>query len=75
MRVDQILSVIQNSDGDMVLDVDLFDIFDFADGTTSYAFHIMLGADDRTLTSAEIDEVMEKIMQGLQEELGIEVRK
>ena len=75
VRVDQILSVIQNSDGDMVLDVDLFDIFDFADGTTSYAFHIMLGADDRTLTSAEIDEVMEKIMQGLQEELGIEVRK
>jgi len=74
-RVDEILSTIQAAGGEMILDTDLFDIFDFADGSTSYAFHILIGANDRTLTSSEIDSVMEKIITKLNKELGIEIRK
>ncbi len=75
VRVDEILSTIQAAGGEMILDTDLFDIFDFADGSTSYAFHILIGANDRTLTSSEIDSVMEKIITKLNKELGIEIRK
>ncbi len=74
-RVDDILVTIQKAGGNLVLDVDLFDIFDFVDGSTSYAFHIMIGADDHTLTSQEIDNVMENIIRKLREDLGIEIRK
>jgi phenylalanyl-tRNA synthetase beta chain len=75
VKVEQILSLIQLEGGNMIIDVDLFDIFDFADSTTSYAFHIMLGADDHTLTSQEIDDTMGNIIQKLKEDLGIEIRK
>ncbi|KKU55074.1 MAG: Phenylalanine-tRNA ligase beta subunit, partial [Candidatus Moranbacteria bacterium GW2011_GWE1_49_15] len=75
MRVDDVLQAIQDLGGNLVLDVDLFDIFDFADGSTSFAFHVMLGAEDRTLRSPEIDEAMAKIMEGLEKEHGMEIRK
>jgi phenylalanyl-tRNA synthetase beta chain len=73
--VDDILAIIQNAGGQMVLDVDLFDIFDFADGTTSFAFRILLGVDDRTLHSAEIDTVINGVIQELELNSNIEVRK
>ena len=75
MHVDQVLSVLQKSGGDFILDTDLFDIFDFADDSSSFAFRILLGANDRTLTSKEIDEIMEKITFQLENELKVEIRK
>lgn len=75
IRVDDILEMMQLAGGNLVLDVDLFDIFDFADNTSSFAFHIMLGADDRTLTSKEIYETMSKITQRLEEDSRINIRK
>ncbi len=73
--VDEILQTIQKAGGNLVLDVDLFDIFDFADGSSSYAFHIIFGADNRTLKSGEVDKLMEKIISSLEKELGVKVRK
>ncbi len=73
--VDEILQTIQKIGGNLVLDVDLFDIFDFADGSSSYAFHIIFGADNRTLKSGEVDEVMKKIISSLEKEMGVKVRK
>lgn len=75
VRVDDILKIMQSAGGNLVLDVDLFDIYDFADGTSSYAFHILIGADDRTLTSGEIDGVMEKITQELEKKEDLQIRK
>lgn len=57
------------------MDVDLFDIFDFADGSSSYAFHIIFGADDKTLKSEEVDRLMGKIISSLEKEMGVKVRK
>ena len=74
-RVDDILRVIQKTGGNLVLDADLFDIFDFEDNTSSYAFHIIFGADNRTLTSEEVDVLMEKITNNLENNLKVKVRK
>ncbi len=74
-RIDEILSLIQTEGGDLIVDVDLFDIFDFADGTSSYAFHVIFNAEDRTLTTQEADSVMEKIISKLESELKVQIRK
>jgi len=75
VRVDDILRVIQKTGGNLVLDADLFDIFDFEDNTSSYAFHIIFGADNRTLKSEEVDVLMEKIINNLEKGLRVKVRK
>ncbi|EKD46672.1 MAG: hypothetical protein ACD_67C00121G0003 [uncultured bacterium] len=75
VRVDEILSVIQFAGGDLVLDVDLFDVIDFADATTSIAFHIFLGADEKTLTGKEVDDVINEIMNQLESKLDVKIRK
>ncbi len=75
LLVDDILQAIQKAGGDLVVDVDLFDIFDFADGSSSYAFHIIFGADNRTLENREVDELMKKIISSLEKDLRMKVRK
>lgn len=74
-RVADILAVIRSEGGELVVDVDLFDIFDFADGTSSYAFHIVLNGQERTLTSQEVDEIIEKIILKLETNLKVKIRK
>jgi phenylalanyl-tRNA synthetase beta chain len=73
VRVDAILKKIQETGGDLVLDVDLFDIFDTEDGKSSYAFHIIFGA-DRTLKTEEADELLKKIIQDLETEIQVKIR-
>jgi len=74
-RVDEILEVIQSAGGSLLVDVDLFDIFDFADGTSSYAFRIMFSGGDRTLTSQEVDVLMQRITDKLENSLKVQIRK
>jgi phenylalanyl-tRNA synthetase beta chain len=74
IQVDDILQVIQEAGGKTVLDADLFDIYDFEDGSTSFAFHILFGAPDRTLQSAEVDSLMQKITDNLEKELKVKIR-
>lgn len=75
IRVEDILAVIQASGGNLIIDVDLFDIFDLKEAGTSFAFHIIFGADDRTLRNEEVDDIMKKVTKNLEDELGVEVRK
>ncbi|KKP97360.1 MAG: Phenylalanine-tRNA ligase beta subunit [Candidatus Moranbacteria bacterium GW2011_GWE1_36_7] len=75
VRVDEILQTIQLAGGDLVLDVDLFDAIDFADDTSSFAFHIILGSSERTLTGKEIDDAMNLITKQLESKLGIKIRQ
>ncbi|HDZ85802.1 MAG TPA: phenylalanine--tRNA ligase subunit beta [Candidatus Moranbacteria bacterium] len=75
VRVDDILANLQAFGGNLVLDVDLFDIYDFENNTSSYAFHIIFGADDRTLQSEEVDKLMKKITSNLEKDLGVKIRK
>jgi len=73
--VDEVLEIIQKAGGDMILDVDLFDMYDFEEGGTSLAFHIIFGAENRTLESNEVDILMEKITTLLEKDLKVKVRK
>jgi phenylalanyl-tRNA synthetase beta subunit len=72
--VDTILRKIQETGGDLILDVDLFDIFDTENGKASYAFHIIFGA-DRTLKNEEVEEILKKIAKDLEQELPVKIRK
>jgi len=74
IRVDDILKEIYKSGGELVLNVDLFDIFDFEDGTSNYAFHILLGAAERTLESVEIETLMKNISENLEKNLKVKIR-
>jgi phenylalanyl-tRNA synthetase beta chain len=75
VRVDEILMTIQKAGGDIVLDTDLFDAIDFEDDSSSFAFHIILGASQRTLTGKEIDDAMGAITNQLENDLNVKLRR
>lgn len=75
VRVDDILQIIQQVGKELVLDVELFDVIDFVDSSTSFAFHISLGAEGRTLTGKEIEDVINMLITELEKTLGVKVRK
>jgi len=70
----EIQKLIKKIGGNLVLNVSMFDVF-FKDGATSFAYHIEFGASERTLENIEVDEVMGRIVAGLEKELGLEIRK
>ena len=70
----EIQKMIKKIGGNLVLDVKMFDVF-FKDGVTSFAYHIEFGSSERTLESKEIDDLMGRIVAGLEKELGVEIRK
>ena len=69
-----IQNLIKKIGGELVLSVKLFDVFK-KDNQTSFAYHVEFGVSERTLESREVDEVMEKVIVGLEKELGLEIRK
>jgi len=73
--VDEILQVIQEAGGNLVIDTDLFDIYDLSENETSFAFRIFFASDNRTLRNEEVDEAMKKIINKLEKELEVKVRK
>ncbi len=76
IRVAEVLSEIQAAGGDLIVDVDLFDIFENSqDNMKSLAFHIVFGSDERTLENKEIDRLMNKIVASLEENLKVRIRK
>ncbi len=75
-RVADIERVIYASGGEFIKDVDVFDIYDNTEtGERSLAFHMIFGADERTLTSEEIDAQINVIITDLEKDENIEVRK
>ncbi|MGB9743152.1 MAG: phenylalanine--tRNA ligase subunit beta [Minisyncoccales bacterium] len=70
VRVEDVLNIIETAGGILVRDVDLFDIYEseqLPEGKKNLAFHIIYQADDRTLTSAEIEQTQQKIIKALEE--------
>ncbi len=78
VKVAQIMNKINLTGGEVVRDVDLFDIYEgegLPAGKKSLAFHLIYQAENRTLTSEEIDRVQGKIIKELEKEEGWKVRK
>ena len=76
VRVIEILNIINRVGGELISDVDLFDIYENDDDQRkSLAFHIIYQAQDRTLSSEEIDQLQNKIVENLEKNLNWEIRK
>ncbi|MEN8251974.1 MAG: hypothetical protein ABFQ53_00110, partial [Patescibacteria group bacterium] len=74
--VGDIERVIYSVGGELVKDVDLFDIYENAQtNERSMAFHIIFGAHERTLKASEVDEKISVIISSLEEELDVEIKK
>ena len=77
-KVEEVLNVIEIAGGKLVRDVDLFDIYEgeeLPENRKNLAFHVVFQADDRTLTNQEINEIQDKIINALEENLNWTVRK
>ena len=77
-KVVEVLNEINRVGGKLVRDVDLFDIYsgeEIARGKENFAFHIIYQAEDRTLSSKEIDKIHQKIIKALEKNPSWEVRK
>lgn len=74
----EVLNKINTVGGPLVRDVDLFDIYEgdkIPQGMKSLAFHIVYQAQDRTLSSKEIEKIHNKIITALEENPEWQVRK
>lgn len=77
-KVIELLNVINSVGGELIRDVDLFDLYEgepLPEGKKNVAFHIIYQAKDRTLTSKEIDELHQKIIKAIEKNPNWEVRK
>ena len=78
VKIDQVLNVIETAGGKILSDVELFDIYEgkeVPEGKKSLAFRLIFQAPDRTLSSKEIDVILDKIIKNLEAESEWEVRK
>lgn len=73
-RAADIKNLIMKTGGDLVIKVEMFDVF-VKDDQTSLAYHIQFGASERTLENQEVDKAMKKIISALEKDLKVEVRK
>ncbi len=76
VRVGDILEIIQGVEPEHVNDVDLMDFYEDEKfgGKKSLTFRIVFQAKDRTLTDAEVDKEIQKIIKVLIERVGAELR-
>ncbi len=78
VRVEEVLNKIETTGGLLVRDVDLFDIYEgeeLPEGKKNLAFHIIYQAEDRTLSSKEIDGIQGKIIKALEKNSEWQIRK
>jgi phenylalanyl-tRNA synthetase beta chain len=77
VRVGDVLNKIKAGGGEMLRDIDLFDIYEgknLPEGKKNLAFHLVYRAEDRTLASKEIDDLQNKIVKSLEENLEWQIR-
>lgn len=77
-RVEEVLNKIETAGGELVRDVDLFDIYEgdeVPDDKKNIAFHIIYQSEEKTLTSAEVDAIQQKVIKVLEKDPNWEVRK
>jgi len=74
----EILNRINAAGGKLVRDIDLFDVYrgeEIPEGKENFAFHIIYQAENRTLSSKEIDKIHQRIIKALEENPSWEVRR
>lgn len=82
-RVGEAQDIIENTGGILLIDSDLFDIYESSlegggaklEGKKSFAFRLIFQSEERTLREEEIEDIMKKITKALEENPEWEVRK
>jgi len=77
ITVAQAEAVIEAAAGKLLQNVALFDIYrgaNIGEGKKSLAFSLSLRADDRTLTDADSEQVVSRILAALSEKIGAALR-
>ncbi|MBP8252939.1 MAG: hypothetical protein KAX40_11295, partial [Herpetosiphon sp.] len=77
IAVDQVTNVILKHGGEFIKGVELFDVYTGSSlpaGVRSLAFHVRFSAPDRTLSDKELVKPREKLLKGLERELGVKLR-
>ena len=77
-KIVEVLNKINAAGWKLVRDVDLFDIYkgeEIPEGKENFAFHIIYQAENRTLSSNEVDKIHQKIIKVLEENPSWEVRR
>jgi len=77
-KIEEVLKKIYRAGGDLIRDVDLFDIYEgeeIEEGKKNLAFHIIFQSEDKTLSSQEIDQLQDKIIKTLEENSEWQIRK
>ena len=72
-----VVQTIRNAGGQLLESVEPFDLYrgkGIPEGTRSIAYRLRFRAADRTLTDAEVDAVVRRVLSQLQEEHGVERR-
>lgn len=77
-RVADVLNVINEAGGELVQDVDLFDMYEgeeIPNGKKNLAFHIIYQSYEKTLKDEEVDRIQKRIIRELEKKRGWQVRK
>ena len=73
-KVENVLDVIENTAGKIIVDTNLFDIYENEE-RKSLAFHLIFQSPEKTLTDEEVNGVMEKIFTAIEANDDWEVRR
>ena len=73
-KVDNVLDVIEDTAGILLVDADLFDIYENEE-RKSLAFHLVFQSPEKTLTDEEINSVMKKVFEAVEFNPDWEIRK
>jgi len=73
-KVENVLDIIENTAGKLLIDADLFDIYENEE-RKSLAFHLIFQSPEKTLTDGEVNGIMEKIFAAVEANPDWEVRK
>jgi len=75
-RVAEVLNVIETAGGELITDIDLFDIYEpEEEERKSFSFRLIFQSPDKTLSDTEVNSVMAKIIKSLESNNLWEVRK
>jgi phenylalanyl-tRNA synthetase beta chain len=74
--VEDVMNVIEESAGNLIRDIDLFDIYEnLEEERKNLAFHLIFQLSDRAILPSEVEKACQKIVENLEKNTNWEVRK
>lgn len=76
-KVIDVLDIIENTAGGLLIDTDLFDIYEGEglEGRKNLAFHLIFQSNEKTLSDKEVNALMDKIIKALEQKPEWRIRK